>query len=56
MQLKTYEQGLMNALFKPDEAQINMNEVARRLATNWSAVLPIFSRLRVVPWDSRKLL
>ena len=29
--LKPYEQGLMDALFKPNEAQVNMNEVATRL-------------------------
>jgi len=31
--LKPFEQGLMNALFKPNEIQINMNEVASRLAS-----------------------
>jgi uncharacterized protein (TIGR04222 family) len=30
--LKPFEQGLMNALFKPNEIQINMNEVGGRLA------------------------
>jgi hypothetical protein len=31
--LKPHEQGLMDALFKPDETQINMNEIATRLGT-----------------------
>ena len=32
--LKPHEQGLLDALFKPNEMQINMNEIATRLATN----------------------
>jgi uncharacterized membrane protein YgcG len=32
--LKPHEQGLLDALFKPNEMQINMNEIATRLGTN----------------------
>lgn len=31
--LQPHEQGLMNALFKPNEMQINMNEIATKLAS-----------------------
>jgi uncharacterized protein (TIGR04222 family) len=31
--LKPFEQGLLDAMFKPNETQVNMNEVASRLAT-----------------------
>lgn len=34
--LKTFEQGLLNALFKPDETQIRMSEIAGRLASKQS--------------------
>jgi len=32
--LKPHEQGLLDALFKPNEMQINMNEIGTRLGTN----------------------
>ena len=31
--LKPHEQGLLDAIFKPNEMQINMNEIATRLGT-----------------------